>query len=189
MMDPFDSAANPYLNSTGYFVNPAGPTGKRGTSLGGQGLSILSADSPERQQASKDFLLWFASENTQIKYAEAGGLSCNTNVAESEEFLSSKPFHSAYAESLPITKDFWNVPSYEKLLNVSQTELNKFIVKGVGTAEETINLIATQQDLILLEADSTLETEQKSGETYWATTSTMSALSTIFIAYTMLVSM
>jgi hypothetical protein len=85
----------------------------------------------------------------QAKWAEAGGLSVNSNVMNSDEFLGLKPFHPAYADSMPIVKDFWNVPEYLDLLSVSQTELYKFVVQGEGTALDTAVAIAVQQDRIL----------------------------------------
>jgi hypothetical protein len=134
---------------SGYFANPSGPDGQQFTSLGGQGTSIISSISSERQQAAKDFLKWFGSEPVQAKWAEAGGLSVNSNVMNSDEFLGLKPFHPAYADSMPIVKDFWNVPEYLDLLSVSQTELYKFVVQGEGTALDTAVAIAVQQDRIL----------------------------------------
>lgn len=73
----------------------------------------------------------------------------NSDVMTSEEFLGLADFNLAYSESLPIAKDFWNVPKYLDLLNVSQTELYKFVVEGKGTALDTVIAIAVKQDRIL----------------------------------------
>ena len=59
-----------YWDKMGFFQNPAGPSGERGAALGGQGTSIVSYISPERQQASMDFLEWFGSDEVQAKWAE-----------------------------------------------------------------------------------------------------------------------
>jgi multiple sugar transport system substrate-binding protein len=37
-----NSSTNPYADVTGYFANPAGPTGIRKAALGGQGMSVIS---------------------------------------------------------------------------------------------------------------------------------------------------
>jgi multiple sugar transport system substrate-binding protein len=53
---------------------------------------------------------------------------------------------------MTFVKDFWNIPEYEQLLRVTQTELSKFVINGEGTAEDTMNAIATQHEQILKEA-------------------------------------
>jgi hypothetical protein len=52
---------------------------------------------------------------------------------------------------MTFVKDFWNIPEYEQLLRVVQTELGSFIIEGQGTAEDTMNSIATQHEQILRE--------------------------------------
>ena len=143
---------NPYADVTGYFVNPAGPYGDQHAALGGQGMSIISYISPERQEAAKDFIRWFAQEEIQAEWARLGGYTCNKNVLQTEEFLNATPFNPAFAETMNIVKDFWNVPVYGELLEVTQRELHQFVVEGVGTAEEAMNNIAEEHDRILREA-------------------------------------
>jgi len=50
---------------------------------------------------------------------------------------------------MTFVKDFWNIPIYGELLEITQREFHKFIVEGVGTAEETMNTIAEEHDRIL----------------------------------------
>ncbi|MCB0251978.1 MAG: extracellular solute-binding protein, partial [Anaerolineae bacterium] len=68
---------NPYADSTGYFVNPKGPNGDQFAALGGQGISIISYIPAERQEASKDFIRWFAQEDIQAEWAALGGYTCS----------------------------------------------------------------------------------------------------------------
>ncbi|MCS7220987.1 MAG: extracellular solute-binding protein [Anaerolineae bacterium] len=145
-------AINPYAANTGFFANPAGPYGDRHAALGGQGLSIVSYISPERQEAAKDFIRWFAKEEIQAKWAELGGYTCNKNVLASDTFLKATPFNPAFAETMEMVMDFWNVPVYAQLLEVTQRELHRHVVAGEGTAEETLNRIAEEHDKILREA-------------------------------------
>jgi multiple sugar transport system substrate-binding protein len=140
---------NPNAETTGFFSNPTGPNGDRHAALGGQGMSIISYISPERQEASKDFIRWFAQEEVQAKWAELGGYTCNTNVLESEAFLNATPFNPAFAETMTFVMDFWNIPVYGELLEVSQRELSSFVIEGQGTAEDTMNRIAEEQHRIL----------------------------------------
>ena len=148
-----NESTNPnYYDKVGFFANPAGPGGDRYAALGGQGMSVISYISPERQQASLDFIEWFGQQETQVKWAEVGGYTCNTEVLQSEAFLNATPYNPAFAETMTFVKDFWNIPEFGSLLEVSQRELSKFIVDNVGTAEEAMNNIANDHDKILKEA-------------------------------------
>jgi len=145
-------SVNPHAENTGFFPNPGGPYGERHAALGGQGMSIISYISPERQEAAKDFIRWFAQEDTQAKWAEFGGFTCNKKGLQTDAFLKQTPFSPAFAETMTFVMDFWNVPVYGELMEVTQRELSKFIVEGVGTAEETMNTIADEHDRILRDA-------------------------------------
>ncbi|HEX7620196.1 MAG TPA: extracellular solute-binding protein [Anaerolineales bacterium] len=142
-------STDPYANVTGYFANPAGPTGKRAAALGGQGLSVISFVSPERQQASLDFIKWFAQEDIQAKWAALGGYSCNSNVLKTDAFMKATPYNPAFSETMTFVMDFWNIPTYAALLTPSQNHLSAFVVGGEGTAKETMDAIATEQTAAL----------------------------------------
>jgi multiple sugar transport system substrate-binding protein len=114
-------------------------------------MSIISYVSPERQQASKDFIEWFAQEEIQAEWARLGGYTCNINVLESQEFLDATPFNPAFAETMTFVKDFWNIPVFGELLRISQTELGNYIVGGQGTAQEALDNVAEQHQQILEE--------------------------------------
>ncbi len=140
---------NPYAESTGYFVNPAGPSGDHFASLGGQGISIISYISPERQQAARDFIRWFGQNDVQAKWATLGGYSANKEVLASDEFLAVAPFNAAFAETMQIVKDFYNIPVYGELLRVAQDEMGRFVVGGEGTAQAALDAIAAKHAEIL----------------------------------------
>jgi len=141
-------ATNKYADVTGFFSNPEGPKG-RYTSLGGQGMSIVSYISPERQAAAKEFLKWFTKDEVQKKWAELGGYTCNAKVLETEEFLNNTPYNRAFMESMGMVKDFWNIPIYVELLNVAKTELHNYIVGNEGTAQGALDAIAEQWTTLL----------------------------------------
>ena len=142
-----------YADVTGFFPNPAGPKGApQHAALGGQGMSVISYISDERKQAALDFIEWFAQEDIQTKWAELGGYSCNSSVLQTDEFLAAQPFNPAFAETMTFVKDFWNIPEYGELMEITQRHLSSFIVEGVGTAEETMNAIAEEHDQVLRDA-------------------------------------
>ncbi|HYN88818.1 MAG TPA: sugar ABC transporter substrate-binding protein [Ardenticatenaceae bacterium] len=142
---------NPHAANTGFFANPAGPNGDRYAALGGQGISINAYISPERQQASMDFIKWFAQEEIQAEWGRIGGYTCNINVLQSEEFLNAAPYNPAFAETMTFVKDFWNVPVFGELLEIVQRELHAYVVGGEGDAEEILNRIAEEHTAILEE--------------------------------------
>lgn len=148
-----NSGANPnYYDKVGFFPNPAGPTGKQHAALGGQGTSIVSYISDERKQAAMDFIKWFGQENIQAEWAKLGGYTCNTNVLKTDAFLNATPFNPAFAATMGFVKDFWNIPEYGQLLEVTQREFSKFVVEGTGSAQETMDTIAAEHDKVLREA-------------------------------------
>jgi len=142
-------STNPYAEVTGFFANPEGPTGIRKAALGGQGTSVISFTSPERQQASLDFIKWFAQEDVQTKWAELGGYTCNTNVLMTDAFKNATPYNPAFSETMTFVMDFWNIPTYAALLTPAQNYLSAFVVGGEGTAKEAMDNIAAEQTAAL----------------------------------------
>jgi multiple sugar transport system substrate-binding protein len=143
---------NPYADVTGYFVNPAGPGGEQFGSLGGQGISVINFIDDERKQASLDFIKWFAQDDVQKAWGEVGGYSANKAVLEDPAFLEMTPYNAAFAETMGMVKDFYNIPIYNELLISAKDELGKYVVGGEGTAQETMDRIAEIHAEMLSEA-------------------------------------
>lgn len=135
-------ALNKYAKMTGFFANPVGPSGARYCTLGGQGVSIVSY-SKKRDLAYK-FLDWFIRDDVQKRWAELGGLSCSKKVLESEWFLNDTPFNRPFYESMLMARDFWAVPEYAELMEVSQRIWHQFIVEGKRTAKEAMDTVANE---------------------------------------------
>jgi multiple sugar transport system substrate-binding protein len=147
-----NSAINPFRDVTGYFVVPAGPDGDRYSALGGQGMSVNSYISDARKEAAFEFIRWFATPEVQARWAELGGYTCNIEVLQSEAFLNQTPYNPAFAQTMEIVKDFWNIPQFGQLLEPTQRYLHAYIVGGEGTAEEALTNLAFEKDEVLLEA-------------------------------------
>jgi len=137
-----------FYDKTGYFVSPAGPKGHF-VSLGGQGMSI-SAYSKQQEQA-KQFLEWFAKEEVQRKWAELGGYTCNKKILESETFRTATPFNAAFADSLPLVRDFWAVPEYNQLLDSCQKHWNA-AVAGIEEPKAALDATAKEHAAIFQKA-------------------------------------
>ena len=147
-----NSATNKYAEKTGFFSNPAGPDGKSYAALGGQGISIIKYITPEKQKAAMDFLKWLAKDDTQQKWAELGGYTCNLNILNSQAFQENTPYNKAFAETMQKVKDFWAVPVYGELLTTSQEDLHKFVINGEGTAQSTLDSMAKAHDEVFVKA-------------------------------------
>ena len=135
-----NESTNPNAASTGFFANPAGPTGAQHAALGGQGISIVSY-SPNQEESLK-FLEWFIRDDVQKRWAELGGYTASAAVLESEEFRNATPYNEAFYQTMFKVKDFWAVPEFAELLTAANQRLYPFIVGDEGTAQETLDALA-----------------------------------------------
>jgi multiple sugar transport system substrate-binding protein len=140
-----------YWDKSGYFVNPAGPDGDQFAALGGQGTSIISYISKDRQQAAMNFIKWFAQDDTQQRWAELGGYTCNVKALQSDAFLKGQPYNPAFAQTMTMVKDFWNIPAYGPLLAATQKWIHNYVVGNVGTAKEAMDGLAAEQQKVLVD--------------------------------------
>lgn len=140
-----DKEKNPYADDIGFFAVPRGPIA-RVASLGGQGISIVSYS--QKKELSLQFLEWFVKDSTQEKWAELGGLSCNIKTLSSDQFLNGSPLNRPFKESIEIVRDFWAVPEYPLLLEVSQKYWSEYVSDDKRSAEETMDLIAQKWESI-----------------------------------------
>ena len=135
-----NEASNPNAKVTGFFANPAGPGGDQFAALGGQGISIVSYS--ENKEEAMKFLEWFIKDETQKKWAELGGYTCNKAVLESAEFQNATPYNKAFYETMFKVKDFWAAPEYAELLQQLNQRVYPYVVNGQGTAKETLDALA-----------------------------------------------
>ena len=149
----FPALANPEMNKyakvTGFFANPRGPKG-RYSALGGQGASIITYS--KKKDLAFDWLKWFIKPETQAKWAELGGYSCDVKTLHSEKFLNATPYNKAFMETMGMVKDFWAVPEYAQLLEVSQRYWNQYVVAGGITAKQAMDAIADEWEKIFEKA-------------------------------------
>ena len=86
-----------------------------------------------------------------MKWAELGGYTCNKKALASDAFLAAAPYNAAFAETMGMVKDFYNIPEYGELLPAAQTALSNYVVGGQGTAQEALDAIAAEHDEIFTE--------------------------------------
>jgi len=136
---------NPYLKSMGFFSMPQGPK-NLASSLGGQGISIISYS--KKKEAALKFLEWLIQNRVQERWAEVGGNSCNKNVLVSSKFINAAPYNRAFMESMQMVRDFWTVPEYSQLLELSQKYWNEYLINENTSAEATMNGLANEWENI-----------------------------------------
>jgi multiple sugar transport system substrate-binding protein len=140
-----DVTTNPLANRTGFFVSPAGPGGHF-VSLGGQGLSLSSYS--KKKGKARRFMAWFSKPATQRAWAAMGGLTCYESILESPEFRYATPFNRAFADSVPLLRDFYNVPKYAALLHSTQAHWHA-VVDGEETPKQALDAAAAEHEAIL----------------------------------------
>lgn len=135
----------------GFFVVP-GHQGKRMASLGGQGFSISTKTVPAKQAAAKQFIAWFSSEAVQKKWiTKDAGFTAHAGILASPAFREATPYNAAFADSVSIMQDFWNVPVYNELLAAATQYLGEAL-DGSLEPQAALNALAEAHENILTEA-------------------------------------
>jgi multiple sugar transport system substrate-binding protein len=140
-----DPAKNPYADRTGFFISPAGKAGHF-IQLGGQGMA-LSAYS-KKHDLAKTFLAWFSKSDTQRQWARLGGLTTHRSVLQSAEYRNATPYNAVYADSVPLLRDFYNIPEYRDLLLSTQRHWHAAVV-GEETPQAAMDAVAREHTQIL----------------------------------------
>ena len=135
----------------GFFKVPH-HNGERFISLGGQGFSISTKTTPEKQALAKQFIAWFSQTEIQKKWITyPGSFTANTELLSSEEFARAAPYNTTFAESLDHLQDFWNVPVYNELLAAAGQHLGAAL-DGTSSSADALNALAEEHEMILMEA-------------------------------------
>src|SRR3954465_9405508 len=119
--------------------------------LGGMGLHVSKYIPAEKQAEALNFIKWFQSKEAQTKWAELGGVPARNDVLASPAFTEALPYNHVFTESVPRLKDFWNLPTYAKLLNVHSTEVNAAI-SGTEQPDAALDKLASDEQSILDES-------------------------------------
>jgi multiple sugar transport system substrate-binding protein len=147
----FPDLAKKMEGKVGFFAMPK-QGDRRFASLGGQGCSISTKASPEQQELAKRFIAWFSSVETQKKWVQKpGGFTANVEILTSDEFKKASPYNEAFATSMDIVQDFWNVPVYNELIASATRELGEAI-DGKKKSKDALSALASEHEKILADA-------------------------------------
>jgi multiple sugar transport system substrate-binding protein len=138
-------------DNVGFFAQPK-QGDRRFASLGGQGFSISTKVSKGQQELGKKFIAWFLEEATQKKWVQKpGGFTANTTILKSDEFKKANPYNEAFAQSMDIVQDFWNVPVYNELIASTTQHLGEAL-DGKKSSKEALDTLAREHEKILGQA-------------------------------------
>ena len=147
----FPDLAKKMAGKVGFFAMPRNGD-RRFASLGGQGFSISTKVPPAQQALAKRFIAWFLQTDTQKSWVrKPGGFTANAEILKSDEFQKASPYNSAFAESMDIAQDFWNVPAYNELIAATAQQLGEAL-DGKKSSKEALAQMATEHEKILRDA-------------------------------------
>ena len=138
-------------DQVGFFMVPRHGD-KRVISLGGQGFSISTKTTPEKQEWAKQFIAWFSQTAVQEKWISYPvSLNANTELLASTEFDTAAPYNAVFAASLDHLQDFWNVPVYNELLAAAVRHLGAAL-DGTSASGDALDALAAEHEMILMAA-------------------------------------
>ncbi len=123
----------------------------RWSNIGGQPFVLTTWNNDTVVKESIDFVKWWLSKETQIKFAQAGGQSGLKSVHSTAEYNTYRPWNHAFGPSLDWQKDVWHIPEFFELLVQQQEEFDKAIT-GQQSAKQALDAIANFQEELLLES-------------------------------------
>lgn len=144
----FPDLAKKMGDKVGFFAMPKNGE-RRFASLGGQGFSISTKTPVPQQELAKKFIGWFQKKSTQEQWVKKpGGFTANAELLKSEEFEKASPYNAAFADSMDIVQDFWNVPAYNELIAAAAQRLGEAL-DGKTPPKEALAALAEEHEKIL----------------------------------------
>jgi len=147
----FPDLARKMGDKVGFFAMPRQGE-RRYASLGGQGFSISTKVAAPQQELAKRFIGWFLQTDTQKKWVQKpGGFTANAEILKSDEFKKASPYNAAFAQSMDILQDFWNVPVYNELIAATTQQVGEAL-DGKKSSKEALSALAAEHETILGQA-------------------------------------
>jgi multiple sugar transport system substrate-binding protein len=144
----FPDLAKKMAGKIGFFAMPK-EGARRFASLGGQGFSISTKVAPAQQALAKKFIAWFSQVDTQKKWVQKpGGFTANAEILASDDFKKASPYNTAFAQSMDIMQDFWNVPVYNELIAATAQQIGEAL-DGKKSSKDALAALAAEHEKIL----------------------------------------
>lgn len=147
----FPDLAKRMGDKVGFFAMPKNGD-RRFASLGGQGFSVSAKAAPAQQELAKKFIAWFHQKPVQEEWVKKpGGFTANAEILKSDAFKAASPYNAAFAESMDMLQDFWNVPVYNELIASTAQQLGE-VLDGKKASKEALAELADEHEKILSDA-------------------------------------
>jgi multiple sugar transport system substrate-binding protein len=147
----FPDLAKKLGDKVGFFPMPKSGA-RRVASLGGQGFSISAKAPAPQQELAKKFIAWFEQQETQREWVKKpGGFTANAEILKSEQFKQASPYNAAFAQSMDVVQDFWNVPPYNELIASAAQRLGE-VLDGKTPSQAALTALAEEHEQILSQA-------------------------------------
>jgi multiple sugar transport system substrate-binding protein len=132
-----------------------GPDGElsRVYSMGGQPWVLNSFNTPEQMRVAVDFLNWWYLPETQLEFANRGGLPTVASTVNDPAFDEINPWHRAYKYMMDVerARDFWHEPNYSEMLALQQEEFTAFAAGEYDDPLAVLTYVACEQQAILFD--------------------------------------
>ena len=130
---------------TGFFANPAGPTGAQHAALGGQGISIVSYS--QNQEEAFKFLEWFIQDETCRRSGPSSAATPATPaVLESPEFHNATPYNEAFYQTMFRCEGLLGGAGVRRLAVPDEPPHLPLRRRRQGTAKEALDALAADWD-------------------------------------------
>ncbi len=144
----FPDLAKKMAGKVGFFAMPKQGE-RRFASLGGQGFSISTKVADSQKELAKKFIAWFSQADTQKKWVQKpGGFTANAEILKSDAFKKASPYNAAFAQSMDIMQDFWNVPVYNELIAATAQQIGEAL-DGKKSSKDALSELAAEHEKIL----------------------------------------
>ena len=70
-----------------------------------------------------------------------GGFTANAAILKSDAFKAASPYNAAFAQSMDIVQDFWNVPVYNELIASTAQQLGEAL-DGKKSSKDALAALA-----------------------------------------------
>ena len=80
-----------------------------------------------------------------------GGFTANAAILKSDAFKGASPYNAAFAQSMDIVQDFWNVPVYNELIASTAQQLGEAL-DGKKSSKDALAALAAEHEKILSQA-------------------------------------
>jgi ABC-type glycerol-3-phosphate transport system substrate-binding protein len=137
-----DSSRSSVVGKCGYAVVPAGSAGRPTPTSGTWSLCVPADQTPERQRAAAEFIIWMLERQQQTAFANAGGIPTRNDV-DASSAGSLAPILKAVADSAPLARGAIRYVFAAQMLEAVEPALSQ-IAAGEAPVEEGLDKLQTK---------------------------------------------